>query len=115
MLESIILNASRSATQQKVTIKLAPKDRFDNELRVLQTVKANQSIRPLVDATEDPPCLVLRYLDDNLLDASNDKRLDKSDIKFVARSVLTALEALHKQGYVHTGQTPSPVSAGQRH
>lgn len=43
-------------------------------------------------------------MDDNLLDASNAKRLKRADIKFVARSVLIALKALHERGYVHTGE-----------
>ena len=74
------------------------------ELRVLQAINGNPCIRPLVDTVEEPPSLVLRQLDDNLLDASNATRLEKADIKFVARNVLTALEELHERGYVHTGQ-----------
>ncbi len=89
---------------EKVTIKQAPDYRLDNELRVLQALKGNPCIRPLVDTVEEPPSLVLRHLDDNLLDASNATRLEKADIKFVARNVLTALDALHEQSYVHTGQ-----------
>ena len=89
---------------QKVIIKQAPKYRLDNELRVLQALNGNPCIRPLVDTVEEPPSLVLRHLDDNLLDSSNATRLGKADIQFVARNVLTALDALHGQGYVHTGQ-----------
>lgn len=46
---------------------------------------------------------MLKYLDDNLLNASNLKRLERSDIKFVAKTVLETLELLHEAGYVHTG------------
>lgn len=60
-------------------------------------------IRQFVDVIGDPRALVLRYLDDNLLNASNKKRLGKSDIKLVARNILVALNALHEQDYVHTG------------
>ncbi len=73
-------------------------------MRVLQALKDNPYIRPLVDTVEEPPSLVLRYLDDNLLDASNQRRLEKADIKFVARNVLGALDALHERGYIHTGE-----------
>ena len=90
--------------QQKVAIKQAPDHRLHNERQVLKDLKENPCIRPLVDTVEDPPALVLKYLDDNLLDASNARRLEKADIKFVARNVLTALDALHERGYVHTGQ-----------
>ncbi len=85
---------------------------MDNELRVLQAVTGNPCIRPLLDTTEKPPSLVLRHLDDNLLDASNATRLEKADIKLVARNVLTALDALHGQGYVHTGQIHGHIIGG---
>ena len=90
-------------TTQKVTIKQAPDYRLNNELRVLKALNGNPCIRPLIDTIEDPPSLVLRHLDDNLLDSSNQRRLEKADIKFVAQNVLTALDALHERGYVHTG------------
>ena len=82
---------------------------MDNELRVLQALNGSPCIRPMLDTTEEPPSLVLSYLDDNLLDASNKKRLQKAEIKFVAHSVLTALDALHARGYVHTGRSHGPI------
>lgn len=99
---------------QKVTIKQAPDYRLDNELRVLQALNGNPCMRPLVDTVEKPPSLVLKHLDDNLLDASNQRRLERADIKFVARNVLTALDALHERGYVHTGDFHDyiPVATG---
>jgi casein kinase II subunit alpha len=48
---------------------------------------------------------LLKYLDDNLLNASNAKKLERADIKYVARNILQALEALHRRGYVHTGDS----------
>lgn len=90
---------------QKVTIKQAPSYRLDRERRVLQDLQGNPCIRPLVDTVDEPHSLVLRYLDDDLLNASNAKRLERADIRFVARNMLTALDALHEQGYVHTGQS----------
>lgn len=59
----------------------------------------------MIDTTEDPPSLVLKYLDDNLLTVSGEKRLESSDLKVVARTVLQALAVLHEKGYVHTGTT----------
>ena len=78
--------------------------RLDNERQVLERVRGHLSIRQMIDAIQDPPSLVLRYLDGNLLDASGNKRLDGSDLKYVARKVLEALRALHESGYVHTGK-----------
>ena len=45
----------------------------------------------------------MKHLEDNLLNASNAAKLDKADIKHVARNLLQALEALHSRNYVHTG------------
>jgi casein kinase II subunit alpha len=42
-------------------------------------------------------------LDDNLLHASSVKTLESSDVKFVAKRVLQAIQALHEDGYTHTG------------
>jgi casein kinase II subunit alpha len=60
-------------------------------------------IRQLLDEIKEPNCLVLKYLDNNLLDASNKKKLEKSDIKSVAKKVLEALATFHEASYVHTG------------
>ena len=61
------------------------------------------SIRPLLDTAERSNCMILKYLDDNILTVSDTRRLSKTDLRVVARTVLSALEALHAQGYVHTG------------
>lgn len=58
-----------------------------------------------IDTSDDPPSLILKYLDDNLLNASNAKKLERADIKYVARNILQALEALHRRGYVYTGDS----------
>lgn len=84
-------------------MKMAPKSRLQKEREVLDSVHGHPSIRQMIDSTDSPPSLILEHLDDNLLNASNSKILEPSDIKFVARKVLEALSALHQQGYVHTG------------
>jgi serine/threonine protein kinase len=58
----------------------------------------------MIDYVEDPSSLVLEYLDDNLLDVSVRKRLESSDVKLVARTILEALVVIHENGFVHTGQ-----------
>jgi casein kinase II subunit alpha len=87
----------------KVIIKTAPKGRLDSECEVLKYFRNHQSIRPLLDEIREPPCLVLKHLDDTVLHASNTKRLGKSDIRFVTKRVLEALKSLRKAGFVHTG------------
>jgi serine/threonine protein kinase len=72
------------------------------EHEVLEIVRDRTCIRQMVDNIESPP-LVFEYLDDNLLDVCSRKRLEGSDAKVVARTVLEALAVLHEDGFVHTG------------
>lgn len=97
------LTLDMSSKLGKVIIKSAPKYRLDNERNVLKHFHAQPGIRQLMDETQDPPSLVLKHFDDNLLTASNTKRLSKPEIKFVAKRILKALQAFHEDGYVHTG------------
>lgn len=84
-------------------MKTGPKYRLDNERKVLGSFLGRRHIRQLVDEVVEPPCLVLEYLDDNLLNASNVRKLAKADIKCVARNILEALKIFHDVDYVHTG------------
>jgi hypothetical protein len=52
----------------------------------------------------DPPGIVLRYLDSDILAASTGKTLNRSELEYVAQIVLKALAVLHDNGYVHTGE-----------
>lgn len=64
-------------------------------------------LRSLIDEIQqqDPaPVIVLRYLDDDMLHASNAQRLTRLEVKYVARRVLEALAFLHGEGFVHTGE-----------
>ena len=69
----------------------------------MRSFRSQPHIRQLLDETQDPPSLVLQHLDDNLLDASNKETLEGLDVKFVAKRILQALQALHEDGYTHTG------------
>jgi casein kinase II subunit alpha len=94
---------NRSSTSQGVTVKTAPDWPLKNERHVLEAVRDSPYIRPIIDTIDDPPSVILKHMDDNLLVAPNATKLERADIKFVARNVLQALEALHSCGYVHTG------------
>ena len=101
-----ILNAltfSSSTKKATVIVKTAPKLRLDKEREVLQRFYKRPHTRQLIDVIEQPPAIVLEYYDDNLLHASNSKKLERVDLKFVARSILEALRVLHEDGSVHTG------------
>ncbi len=73
------------------------------EHEIPEIVQGHTCIRQMIDNVEDPPSLVLKYLDDNVLDVCSRKRLEGTDVKLVARTVLEGLAALHANGFVHTG------------
>ena len=87
-----------------MVIKRAPPHLLNIEREVLEIVKNRTCIRQMIDNIENPSSLVLEYLDDNLLDVCSRKRLEGSDLKVVARTVLEALALLHDNGFVHTGR-----------
>jgi casein kinase II subunit alpha len=102
---STYLTTARKSNSQagKVIVKTAPQGRLENERDVLTHVHTCPNIRQVLDETKNPPSLILQHLDDNLLHASNVKTLESSDVKFAAQRVLQAIQALHEDGYTHTG------------
>jgi len=58
-------------------------------------------IRPLIDEIvepNDPPGIVLRHLESDLLAVSASRTMNRSEIKYVARIVLKSLAVLHEDG-----------------
>ena len=99
-----LITARKSNSQAgKVIVKTAPQGRLENERDVLRNFRTSPNIRQLLDETKNPPSLILQHLDDNLLHASSVKTLRSSDVKFVAKRVLQAIQVLHEEGYTHTG------------
>lgn len=99
------LARKRNSQAGKVIIKTAPQGRLENERDVLKHFFNRLYIRQLLDETEDPPSLILQFVDDNILHASNVRTLESLDVKFVAKRVLQAIRALHEEGYTHTGMS----------
>lgn len=103
-----MLTVSRAINSQtgfgKVVIKTAPPYRLENERDVLRHFHGRPYIRQILNETREPPSLVLQHLDDNLLHTSSEKTLENSEVKFVAKQILLALQALHEDGYTHTGR-----------
>lgn len=97
------LTRGSGAKTGTVIVKTALKHRLDNEREVLKYFQGRSCIRQLVDEIQEPAALVLEHLGDNLLNASNSKRLGRLDIKLIAKRVLEALNMFHEAGYVHTG------------
>jgi serine/threonine protein kinase len=90
--------------------------RVENERDALKRFQDRTPyIRRLIDEVEDPsisPIIVLKYLDDHLLNASIKKTLNRKELKYVSRRILEALKVLHEDGFVHTGKAfASPAGA----
>ncbi|PWY70287.1 STE/STE20 protein kinase [Aspergillus sclerotioniger CBS 115572] len=94
---------ANNLTNQPFIIKNPHQARINNERAVLKQFQTRTPyLRPLIDEIIDPPALVLRHLDDDLMSASASQRLTTSEIKYVSKKVLQALAVLHDDGYVHT-------------
>lgn len=108
----------RNLSNQTVVIKSVRHFRLENERDILNRFQSRTpSLRPLLDEIEDPsdpPALVLKHLDDDLLNASAARRLTRLEIKYVAKSILEALKVLHEDGYVHTGMNCISATACRR-
>lgn len=76
---------------------------MENERNVLRHFQDRTPyLRPLIDEIEepsDPPTIVLKYLEDHLLNASIKKTLNRRELKYVSRRILEALKVLHEEGY----------------
>lgn len=55
-----------------------------------------------IEETSDSSIIVLKHLDDHLLNASIKKTLNRKELKYVAERILEALKMLHEDDYVHT-------------
>jgi serine/threonine protein kinase len=99
--------AGRNNVGHTVVIKSARHFRIANERDILRKFQSKTPyLRPLIDEIvepADPPAIVLKHLETNLLAASNSKKLTGREIKYVSKGVLEALKVLHEDGYVHTG------------
>lgn len=103
------LTGQRNWPNEQVIIK-SVKDhpRVENERDVLRLFQNRTPfLRPLLDEIMEPvapTAIVLRHLDDHLLNASIKQTLNRKELKFVSRCVLEALRVLHQDGYVHAGR-----------
>lgn len=106
---NIQLTQCRSQKDDLVIVKsVAGHPHVVNERDVLQRFQAKSPyIRPLIDEIQDPAepiTIVLKHLDTDLLKETVKRPLSRKEIKYVSIRVLEALNALHEDGYVHTGK-----------
>ena len=78
----------RSSTLQEASVRTTPDLPLKNESQILEAVGASSCIQLILDASNDPPSLVLKHTDDNLLKALNAKKRAKTEIKFVNQNIL---------------------------
>ncbi|TVY87509.1 Serine/threonine-protein kinase [Lachnellula willkommii] len=100
-----------SSQTEKVVVKTALAERFENERRILTHFRDRPCIRQMIDEIKGAPFMVLRHLDVNLLSASAEKGIGGIDVKLVAKRILQALHALHEEGYTHTDIKPDNILA----
>ncbi|KAI1771872.1 serine/threonine protein kinase [Hypoxylon cercidicola] len=98
---------ARNRSNEKCIVKsIRGHWRLQNEVDILKRYQDKTPfLRPIIDEIQepaDPPSIILRHLDSELLTESKNKRLTRPEIKQVARCVLEALSVLHKDGMVHT-------------
>ena len=82
---------------------------------MLKRFRHVSSLRRLVDEVQDPPLLVLEHFDSNMLIESGVEKLQSSDVKHVAKVVLTALMALHEEGIVCSYGCVRTMATTHRH
>ncbi|KAG8164264.1 hypothetical protein KVR01_006182 [Diaporthe batatas] len=110
---------ARDKSNKLVIVKsVSGHPRVENERDVLQRFQDRSThIRPLIDEIQDPAeptIIVLRHLDQDLLDASIRKALNRKEIKYVSRGILEALSVLHEDGHVHADVKPSNIFVNHR-
>jgi serine/threonine protein kinase len=104
-----VTHLARNQAEDQVIIKgVHGHPRVENERDVLKRFQDHTPyLRPLVDEIEEPSqpiTIVLKNLDDHLLNASIKKPLNQKELKYISRRILDALRILHEGGYVHTGK-----------
>ncbi|KAF1996578.1 kinase-like protein [Amniculicola lignicola CBS 123094] len=94
-------------SQEQVVIKsVFNHPRVQHERDILRRFQERTPyLRSMIDEIQDPAepvTIVLKYLDDNLHNASNRQTLNRREVQYVSKRLLQALSVLHEDGFVHT-------------
>jgi serine/threonine protein kinase len=108
---NLLLSRSQKNEQQVVIKSVRGHFRVENERDILRRFQGRTPyLRPLIDEIKEPSepiTIVLKYLDDNLQNASNKRTLSRKELKYVSKRILEALSTLHEDGFMHTGKLSS--------
>ncbi|OXV07872.1 hypothetical protein Egran_04364 [Elaphomyces granulatus] len=110
---------AKNWTDESVIIKsVADYPRVENERDVLKRFQhRTPHLRPLIGEIvepSNPTAIVLKHLDDHLLNASIKQTANRKELKYVSKCVLEALKVLHEDDYVHTDVKPDNVFVNYR-
>lgn len=72
---------------------------------MLQRYQGHPASRQVFNESLDPPSLILKCLDDDVLPVSEKLPLTTLEIKYMAKTGLEALAAMHEGGLVHMGMS----------
>ena len=90
----------------KVVIKTAEKlHLLEAERKHLSALKGHPSIRQLIDNIETPNCMVLEYMETDLWSEALKRKLQRVEIKTIAKRFLEGLVWAHSKDIVHTGES----------
>lgn len=98
---------SNKQTKQDVIVKTAPDFLFRNERNILKRFQTISSLRRLIDEVQDPPLLVLEYLDSNLLIESATKKTSVFRSQVRCKGYLTSSGSFARRGYRPYGYVKS--------
>ncbi|KKZ64790.1 hypothetical protein EMCG_09310 [[Emmonsia] crescens] len=91
--------------KQTVIIKSVQHFHLENKQDVLKHFQIQSpffhSLLDEIINPADPPAIVLKHLDNHLLNASASRELAIIEIKYIAKSILEGLKLLHSEGFVH--------------
>ncbi|KAL2060283.1 hypothetical protein VTL71DRAFT_9678 [Oculimacula yallundae] len=93
----------------KVVIKSAIQVLLQNETKHLNALRGSNRIRQIIDTVVSTPAIVLEYVEGDLRSLSIRRKLERIEIKTIAKQLLEALAFAHARNIVHTDIKPQNI------